>query len=127
MRKQGNGALMFGFAGVRMKPFVQRRRSGHGVQQQDQTGQQRGDGRLAGWFAMARHESHNNGKLAYIMPDARGFLQGSAGPRPGSMVREKGQSNGTLTLMDTEREPGGILFAGRVPNRLRQKNLETEK
>jgi len=89
MRKQGDRALVFGFAGVRVEPFVQRRRGGQGIQQQDHAGQQRGDDRLAGWLAMARYESHNRNKLAYIMPGARGFLHGSAGHRPGSMIREK--------------------------------------
>ena len=76
---------MFGLARVRMHPFVQRRRGGHGVQQQDKTRQQRGDDRLAGWFELARYEPHNKRKLADVMVGASDFLIRSAGLRPGSL------------------------------------------
>ena len=48
MGKESDGALMAVFAGVRVKPFVQRGRHHHGVQQQHQRNQQQGENRLAG-------------------------------------------------------------------------------
>jgi len=69
--EQGDRAFVVGFAGVRVDQFMQRRRGRHGVQQQDKTGQQRGDDRLAGWFGLARYEPHSIGKLAHLEPSAR--------------------------------------------------------
>jgi hypothetical protein len=53
-----------------MKPFVQRRRRSHGVQQQHKTSQQRGDDRLAGPYELMGYEPHKKGKLADVMPNA---------------------------------------------------------
>ncbi len=71
MGEERDCALMTRLAGVRMKPLMQQRRGGHGVQQQDKPGQQRGNDRPAGVLEMTRYEPHNKGKLADVMPDAR--------------------------------------------------------
>ena len=82
MREKSDGALMLGAAGVGVKPFVQRRRGGHRVEQQDNPGQQRGNDYLAVRLEMAFYEPHNTWKLADIMPGARGFqIPTSAAPR----------------------------------------------
>jgi len=72
---------MFGLARIRVEPFVQRGRGGHGVQQQDNAGQQRGDDRLAGWFEMARYEPHNIRKLAHIIPGASALMNLTNSPQ----------------------------------------------
>lgn len=59
MGKEGDGALMPGLAGVRMKPLVQRRRSAQHVEQQDQPGQPSGDNRLAASSGMTPADSHD--------------------------------------------------------------------
>jgi hypothetical protein len=51
--------LMLGVAGVRMKPFMECRRGGHGIEQQDNTHEQRGEDRLAASREMTRNEPHN--------------------------------------------------------------------
>jgi hypothetical protein len=78
--KEGDGALVAGLARVRMEPFVQRRGCGHGIEQQDQTSQQRGDNRPARLFEMPYYEPHKVVKVADVMPDARVslFLSGAA-------------------------------------------------
>jgi hypothetical protein len=55
VRKYRYGALMFGFARVRVQPSVKLGRGGHCIQQQDHPGQQRGDDCLAGWSELARY------------------------------------------------------------------------
>ena len=74
MGKQGDDALMFSLARVCVKPLVERRRGGQDVQQEDKTGQHRGDDRLAGWFELARYEPHNECKLTDTMMGASDLL-----------------------------------------------------
>ena len=62
VRKQGDGAFVMGAGGIWVKPFVQRWRGRHGIQQQDDSRQQRGHERLAVSRHLARYELHNIGK-----------------------------------------------------------------
>jgi len=54
VREQGHAALMARLTGVVMEPFVQRWRRGHGIEQEEKTDQQRGNGCLAVRLRMAR-------------------------------------------------------------------------
>ena len=71
MAKQRDCALMLALAGVVMEQLVQRGAGRHGVQQQDNTHEHRGDDRLAASQGMVRYEPHSKSKLADVMPDAR--------------------------------------------------------
>jgi hypothetical protein len=73
VRKHRDGALMLGVARVVVEKFVQRRRDGHRIQQQDKTRQQRGDERLVARVEMTLGSLHPTRYLAETMPDASGM------------------------------------------------------
>jgi hypothetical protein len=68
--KQGDRAMVLPGIGVGMKQLMQRRRGRHGVEQQNNTGQQRGDNCLAALPGLELNGPYHRVKLADIVPDA---------------------------------------------------------